>query len=279
MTSTSNLLSLLFGEAPFFGAFGYAGKPERHMFLSAALQRALPADRPVRILEIGSWVGSSALTWAQSIRTFSPHGGSITCVDPWISFSTTNDLANVSLVRTWDELLRSGLAHELFLHNTKSIVAPLTREVRRGKAADILPTLEMGTYDLVYIDGSHYYDDVLQDLKLAAPLLRDGGILCGDDLEAQIGDVDLALVRQSLEKDNIPHPSTGVGFHPGVTLACHEFFGGRVPSVVGFWCARKSAGGFVDPDFTNLSVIIPDHFTEDMKDRCKLVLSGISKQV
>ena len=68
-TPTAIILTALFGNKPYFAGrtFGFQGDSRRHMFMACALQAAIPKDRPVRILEVGSWVGSSALTWAQAI--------------------------------------------------------------------------------------------------------------------------------------------------------------------------------------------------------------------
>ncbi len=38
-----------------------------------------------------------------------------------------------------------------------------------------------GKFDWMYIDGNHYYEFVLADLKLCATLLKAGGYLVGDD--------------------------------------------------------------------------------------------------
>ena len=49
-----------------------------------------------------------------------------------------------------------------------------------GNSATILPNLS-GTYDLIYIDGSHTACDVLTDAVLAWRLARDGAIIIFDD--------------------------------------------------------------------------------------------------
>ena len=36
-------------------------------------------------------------------------------------------------------------------------------------------------FDWVYIDGNHDYEAVLADLRHYAPLIKQGGVLCGDD--------------------------------------------------------------------------------------------------
>ena len=40
-----------------------------------------------------------------------------------------------------------------------------------------------GTLDLVFIDALHGYDNVLEDISLWQPKIREGGILCGDDYD------------------------------------------------------------------------------------------------
>jgi len=57
------------------------------------------------------------------------------------------------------------------------------------------------TFDLIYIDGSHLYDDVRNDFFEAWKVLNDGGLLIGDD---------------------ICHPANKTGEY-GVSLAVWEF--------------------------------------------------------
>jgi cephalosporin hydroxylase len=38
---------------------------------------------------------------------------------------------------------------------------------------------------MVFIDGDHAYSSVARDIRDYAPLVVDGGYICGDDLELQ----------------------------------------------------------------------------------------------
>ena len=53
-----------------------------------------------------------------------------------------------------------------------------------------------GFADLVFIDASHGYDDVKQDIHVALHLIKPGGILCGHDYIKQLEDCDPKLVNK-----------------------------------------------------------------------------------
>lgn len=54
--------------------------------------------------------------------------------------------------------------------------------IHEGKSQDVLKKLD-GQFDFIYIDGSHYTSDVLQDAVLSFSLLKNGGIMIFDDYE------------------------------------------------------------------------------------------------
>jgi hypothetical protein len=96
-----------------------------------------------------------------------------------------------------------------------------------------LPRLRSESFDLVYIDGSHYYDAVSADIAQAKRLINPSfGIICGDDLELSPSPGLIAHARSRLDMDF----DTEFNYHPGVLLAVSEAF----ESVVidnGFWYA------------------------------------------
>ena len=88
-------------------------------------------------------------------------------------------------------------------------------------------------FDLVLIDGSHYYHDVRRDIEFALRILKPGGIICGDDLE-RLPSADLAAVaKHHLDQDLVSYPD-GSQFHPGVALAVYELLG-TVEMKAGTW--------------------------------------------
>ena len=99
---------------PYFGGstFGFQGDWRRHIFMAAAAQAAIRKGHPVHILEIGSWIGNSALTWAQTLRQFALAGSSVTCVDLWAPFTTSRDLEKGGIYADFNALAKTKIPYE-----------------------------------------------------------------------------------------------------------------------------------------------------------------------
>jgi len=115
------------------------------------------ADRPVQLLEIGSYEGRSTVWFLANILRHP--GSTIACID----------------------LFDDPLFDLRFDHNIR--VSQCTAKVRKlqGRSADRLLELRGEHFDLIYVDGAHPAADVLLDAVLSWPLLKPGGILLFDD--------------------------------------------------------------------------------------------------
>ena len=227
---------------PYFGPIMAAkqGEPVRHAYMQALVEQesARIGDRPYRILEIGSWAGGSAITWASAVQTSYAGRGCVVCVDPWECY-VDNLVHHGQVYQAMHEALNRGDIFKLFLHNIRaSGYHPLVK-VMRGRASDILPLLKPETFDLVFVDGAHDYAGVSADLKNTPPLIREGGIICGDDLELQLAAIDVHYAEDNAAIDYVCDPKTGKWYHPGVTLAVAESLG-EVSVWEGFWAMRKT---------------------------------------
>jgi predicted O-methyltransferase YrrM len=131
----------------------------------AAFSRIFNRADPVRILEIGSWEGRSTLF----LLTYFTQGH-LTAVDTW-----TGDLEAQYVRRDLRDL------EVRFDGNLAPCVARLTK--RKGSSLQVLPQLldEQQKFDVIYVDGSHFADDVLTDGITAWRLLKQGGVLIFDD--------------------------------------------------------------------------------------------------
>jgi hypothetical protein len=124
----------------------------------------------------------------------------------------------------------------------------------------VLPTLTRNHFSIVYLDASHEYRDVQRDIKLSMLLLREGGILCGDDLELQLSEMgeDELAEDVATNKDFVKSRRCNVFYHPGVTRAVAEAFG-EVSAWEGYWAIRKTASGWQKVDLSRCHIETPQH--------------------
>ena len=71
----------------------------------------------------------------------------------------------------------------IFLANLRESGAADRTTVIKGFSQEELRKLPSQSYDIIYVDGSHAADDVLEDAVLSWRLLKDGGLLIFDDYE------------------------------------------------------------------------------------------------
>lgn len=235
------------------GALQGAHAPERQIYMSATVSLLSDRPSPLNILEIGSYMGASAITWAKALDKLYDGPGSLTCVDPWDGSGDAGYRDDVL------GALQTETAYNVFRHNIATCPDDVPVLVQRGTSQDILPRLETASFDIVYVDGSHLSADVQYDLEEGDRLLAIDGILCGDDLELQGHECDLDFARNNSETDFIADPKTGREFHPGVTAAVFDFLG-NVSAFSGFWAMRKTAEGYQPVEFRSASGMLPTHW-------------------
>ncbi len=114
-------------------------------------------------LEVGSFEGRSLL-YASNLFP----NAKLTCID---TFEGSDEHS--------EELV--GNLEARFLQNIAPIMDRVT--ILKGTSLDRLADISTHTekYDIIYIDGSHFYRHVLLDSLMAWPLLKVGGVLIWDD--------------------------------------------------------------------------------------------------
>ncbi|HVG02002.1 MAG TPA: class I SAM-dependent methyltransferase, partial [Nitrospira sp.] len=252
---------------PYFGRVMWAsqGLPLRHVVMQelVRLESIRRGTDPIQILEVGSWAGGSAITWAEALTRFHRANGRVVCVDPWKPYFDISKRPDAAVYREMSEALAKETIYDLFLHNIASAGHALLVLPLRGASTVMLPALPRNYFDLVFVDGDHSYRAVLADITAASELIKDGGILCGDDLERQCSEIDQVYARTQIDSDYIRDPRSGHEYHPGVTLAVGELFG-EVSHVVGCWAVRKRGTGWERLDMSNILCSpdrIPAHLT------------------
>jgi len=259
--SSQPLLKFVAGNQPLFNMeYGILSAPVRHVFMIATIWYLTreKKNENMQILEIGSWVGASALSFAQGLKIHNEAMGTITCLDAWKPFFN-HEPEKTDCMKNMEMALSTETAYQLFSHNVSTLPTSITCQHLRGQSNNILPLLRENSFDVVFIDGDHAYTPVLRDIKNSLALVKDGGIICGDDLNLQLSQVDKENTLKHAEYDFIKDPKTNRNYHPGVALAVAEIFG-EVSVWGGFWAMQKQANKWCKISMKDMPLHYPEHF-------------------
>ncbi len=253
------------------GAVPHTRFTAKHGFIMATVNRAIRnGATSLQILEVGSWLGASTLLWSESIRHF---GGAeiagnsrVLAVDSWNPVLSSDDLM-FEEYQEFAKAAKNDLAYNIFQHNAKlgTKLFGVKIDSIRGMSEDILPDIAPESCDIAYVDGSHYYDDVVYDIRLVKPIVKAGGTICGDDLNLKMEQVDAEVAMANGNRDCIVDEKTGLWYHPGVTRAVHESFP-DVGALGGFWTVTKMSDDIFVPNEVRFDgIFVPSFLDRDDK--------------
>lgn len=260
------------GEKPFLDPQirAFPGSVARTAMLPSIVQWVAKekGEKPIRILEIGSWMGSSTLAWVEGLTVFHQTNGQIFCADLWGQNKTTEYQPGQVVYKS----VPSTFAYDVFSYNMRvsNCQSLITRVI--GDSIYSLSGLRDNWFDIIYIDGSHRYDVVAEDIRNARRLITDGGIICGDDLELEIDQCDPTALEQQKNQDQGHDPLNNQAYHPGVTLAVAEAFG-PVNPFIGLWALRGQGEEFAPFDLSVLPRRIPSFFPDYAANEARRVLN------
>lgn len=156
--------------------------------------------KPKTIIEVGSWKGASAINMAQICKEhdLSPQ---IFCVDTWLgALEFWTNLAdteerNLYFKNGYPQVYYQFLSNVIYT-DTQDIITPLPLP---SNIAHKVLNFHNIKADLIYIDASHEYEDVLLDIRNYSQLLNANSIIFGDDFNSWPG-VERA-VRESFNNN------------------------------------------------------------------------------
>lgn len=141
----------------------------------------LETGKDNHILEIGSFEGRSTIWFLENFLR--NKNSSITCVDPWLNYSQTeNSFQSYAMEQTeWkfkDDNIKAN-----FLHNIVEFGEANKVYVEQGFSHELLPQLmaRPKRFDLILIDGNHTAPFVMTDAIFSWYLLKPGGYIIFDD--------------------------------------------------------------------------------------------------
>ncbi|MHC4402952.1 MAG: class I SAM-dependent methyltransferase [Planctomycetota bacterium] len=143
-------------------------------------------ERPTRYLEVGVFEGRSACWVLDNLLT---HPESVaTCVDPW---DVIEDPMESSVAE-----IEGRARQNLEPYGRKVLIVKQPSDTFMSAMV-----CSRGSYDLIYVDGSHRLEHAWVDTGLAWQLLRVGGVLVWDDYNGKIKravDIFVELVEAKL---------------------------------------------------------------------------------
>ena len=251
--SQADFEAALSASRPYFGPHLGCRLSWPHIYwfqqkLMKKLASARASSAPLSILEIGVWAGASTVSWGEGLLRYFAGRGHIVSVDVWSqNGEPVADLAAAS----------SAIKH-VFLHNVQASGIAGMVEPLHADSDTAFAELADRRFDIIYIDGDHRYEQVSRDITNAKRCLIPGGIICGDDLEVQMGEGADDIVGDAVASKApwAAHPGNGLGFHPGVTRAVGENFG-RVSAWGGFWAMAESDGGWKPVSLDGIEAVVP----------------------
>jgi hypothetical protein len=190
MTMRQTLIDKLLGGVDPFARFAGkkgAGKdtplPPGWGSVHPYFERYIAEVRPALIVEVGTWLGGSAINMARILKEHGLKDSCILCIDTWLGaaehYVGDEGRATMKLKDGRPTFYEDFLEH-VVQHGAQDIVLPFSIASTAG--ADALKQIGVSP-DLVYLDGDHSERGFRADLDLFWDLTRPGGVIIGDDFD------------------------------------------------------------------------------------------------
>jgi hypothetical protein len=131
-------------------------------------------EGPIKFLEIGAYLGANVCSL---MKTYAKNKDTeIHVIDPWINYDYYIEYRNEQTTN-----------YSLFIQNISKLSPGDLQKIHihRGFSQHIVPTFKDGEFDMIYIDGNHATEYVLEDGIHAIRKLKSGGWLIFDDFHLE----------------------------------------------------------------------------------------------
>lgn len=140
-----------------FDSHGWFGNGEQ-------LEKIINNHKPKVVIEVGSWLGTST-------RFLAERSEKVYAIDTWQGSPQEEDVMNnPRLPYLYQQFLSNVIHSDL----TEKIIPIKLTSLEASKALKVKA-------NLIYIDGAHDTNSVVQDIIAWYPHLDNNGIMCGDD--------------------------------------------------------------------------------------------------
>lgn len=137
------------------------------------VQQLLKDEKITRVLEIGTWIGGTALLWAMMVA---PHNGIVYCCDlsfNWGTFWARDPVTGI--ITGWDCQFYSKSPYAKFIKEIQG-------DTHEHAYIERVKNTVGDPVDFMFIDGDHSYDGVRADFYNYASLVKSGGYIAFHDI-------------------------------------------------------------------------------------------------
>jgi len=125
-------------------------------------------NKKINYLEIGTFYGANILSVA---HTYGLHNDTkLYCIDPWEDYNEYPEYKN-----------QQSSIYDSFINNIENSGFKEKIIINRGYSNLEIPKFEDDFFDIIYIDGNHEPEYVLEDAVLSFRKLKKNGIMIFDD--------------------------------------------------------------------------------------------------
>lgn len=146
------------------------------------LSEVIRDNKPLTVIEVGTWKGYSAITMANEMKK-NNIAGKIYCVDTWLGsvdfWYDSNKEFDLKLINGYPSVYYNFLSNVVHYQLT-DIIVPVP--MCSNQAYKVFRNKLKKKADVIYVDGSHEKEDVYNDLKNYSTILENNGVIFGDDV-------------------------------------------------------------------------------------------------
>jgi len=154
--------------------------------LKYALNKLGSIDKAV---EIGQRVGNNAEVMMKETNI-----KELYLVDPYLPYQDNSKDEVIVIDQEVQNSFRKGMLHRLCHYGDRVFILNTTSE----KASTLF---DDKTFDYVYIDGDHHYEQALNDMRTWYPKIKENGVMGGHDFKGKFPDVVKAVVDFATENN------------------------------------------------------------------------------
>jgi predicted O-methyltransferase YrrM len=173
--------------------------------------------KDIKIAEIGVWTGKVSLLLGSMVKPFQ---GKVYSID-WFKGQKEWEIVKFpnSEFRDWYNWAAGYDIEEIFRENMKCHDLEDTVELIKMSSVEASKKFEDEYFDCIFLDASHDYESVKEDLEAWYPKLKVGGIIAGHDFDKKLKMEEVRQMWNDFRKEFF-----NVACHPGVILAVLEKF-------------------------------------------------------